>query len=58
LEGARYKIKLKIFVNQEMLQDVRYVIELKRNILSISIFDLLGLTTKIKYVTPNLLNGV
>jgi len=42
-------IKLKMFDNQEMLlQEVRCVPELKRNLLSINMFDLMNLTTKNK----------
>ncbi|XP_027340957.1 uncharacterized protein LOC113854254 [Abrus precatorius] len=42
-------IRLKMFDNWEMLlQEVRYVPELKRNLLSMGMFDLIGLTTKIE----------
>ena len=41
-------VRLRMFDNREMLlQDVRYVPKLKRNLISISMFDLMGCTTKV-----------
>ena len=43
------QIKLRIFDNKEMLlHDVRYVPELKRNLMSISMFDVMGYSTKVE----------
>ena len=42
-------IRPRMFDNREMLlQDVRYVPELKRNLISISMFDFIGYTTKVE----------
>lgn len=42
-------IRLRMFGNREMLlQDVRYVLKLKRNLISISMFDLMGYTTNVE----------
>lgn len=51
-------VRLKIFDNQDMsLQDARYVPELE-NLLSISMFDVVGLTIKIEHDTIKILKGV
>nr|KYP47117.1 hypothetical protein KK1_031275 [Cajanus cajan] len=43
-------VHLRMFDNYEiLLQDVRYVLKLKRNILLISIFDGLGYSNKIEH---------
>ena len=42
-------VRLRMFDNREMLlQDVRYVPKLKRNLISISMFDLMGYTTNVE----------
>ena len=51
-------VRLKMFDDQEMLlQDVKYVLELKRNLLSISMFDNLGYSTKIEHGLIKISNG-
>ena len=39
------------------MQDVRYILELKRNLLSISMFDVLGYSTKIEHGILKISNG-
>ncbi|RDX86307.1 hypothetical protein CR513_32380, partial [Mucuna pruriens] len=51
-------IWLKMFDNCEiLLQDVRYVLELKRNLLSITLFDVLGYTARIEHGMHKISNG-
>jgi len=57
MQGMRL-VNMKMFDNQEMLQGVRYVSDLKRNLLLISLFNLAGLTTKIEQGTINILKRV
>nr|KYP51087.1 hypothetical protein KK1_027151 [Cajanus cajan] len=50
---------LRIFDNREiLLQDVQYVFGLKRNVLSISMFDDLGYSTKIEHGMMKIFNDV
>ena len=43
------QIRLRMFDNKEMLlHNVRYVPELKRNLMSISMFDVMGYSTKVE----------
>nr|KYP64657.1 Retrovirus-related Pol polyprotein from transposon TNT 1-94 [Cajanus cajan] len=51
-------VRLKMFDNREyILKDVRYVPDLKRNLISISMFDSLGYATKTQHGVLKILNG-